>query len=214
MECVIVPLQVTGVIFAKHSRVKKLWGFLSDQCWHLIRILFQLARLKRLHWFHKNHIWERTWDFSFILTSVFTVQHLLMISRMRHSCSLCDLLVDGNPHNFSASCKTHLPFPLYYCQNSNLRLQATKSHCPPPRSLFSEVISQTFLACVTRINAQEDSNVGFLILVPYLIFYRLFYDLVLFWLARDLILKMCFQFNNNFVKFFSLCVIWFILNIL
>lgn len=30
MECVIVPLQVTGVIFAKHSRVKKLWGFLSD----------------------------------------------------------------------------------------------------------------------------------------------------------------------------------------
>lgn len=27
------------------------------------------------------------------------------------TCFLCDLLVDVNPHDFSASCKTHLPFP-------------------------------------------------------------------------------------------------------
>lgn len=73
-----------------------------------------------------------------------------------------------------------------------------------PKYSFSRVTLQTLLACAIGINTQEDSSVDFLILVPYLMFYRFFfYNLRLLWLARDLILKMCFRFNN-FVKLFSL----------
>lgn len=43
-----------------------------------------------------------------------------------------------------------------------------------PKYSFSRVTLQTLLVCAIGINTQEDSSVDFLILVPNLMFYRLF----------------------------------------
>lgn len=146
------------------------------------------------------------------MTSVLTVQHLLRISRMQHLCSFCELFLASN-HTISVPAVKHLTFPLYYYQNSNLKLWPMKSHCPPHRSSFSKVISRNF-PCMRHLNKRTGKlecrlfNPGPLFNILKNI---LWFGFVL--VGQRSYFEIYFQFNN-FVKLFSLCVIWFILNIL